>query len=210
MLRRRPIRGMGWAAKGLLLAVALAALFAWPWSWGHRGRVELTRWTARTTSTERRLIAVGCEEGRFDLQWGTLRLTNAWLSTAGDEAARHGPGWAWTWEPGSTRWNPLFAADSSWKIFSSGAWTTRSGSSEIVGHAVAFPCWLLALVAGAWPCASLALFVRRRRRARRLALVGCCRRCGYDLRATPEAGGAMLATCPECGRSAAAAASRRP
>ena len=29
---------------------------------------------------------------------------------------------------------------------------------------------------------------------------GCCMGCGYDLRATPEAGGPVLGVCPECGR----------
>jgi hypothetical protein len=29
---------------------------------------------------------------------------------------------------------------------------------------------------------------------------GLCTACGYDLRATPAAGGALLAVCPECGK----------
>lgn len=28
---------------------------------------------------------------------------------------------------------------------------------------------------------------------------GLCEECGYDLRATPEAGGTLLGCCPECG-----------
>jgi hypothetical protein len=66
-------------------------------------------------------------------------------------------------------------------------------------HAIVVPCWLLACAAGAWPAASVALFVRRRRRAARRKRLNLCRRCGYDLRATPAAGGALLAVCPECG-----------
>lgn len=68
------------------------------------------------------------------------------------------------------------------------------------------PHWLLALAAGAWPAVSAALFVRRRRRLRRLALVGRCHRCGYDLRATPDPAGPRLPACPECGAAAGAAA----
>ena len=31
----------------------------------------------------------------------------------------------------------------------------------------------------------------------------CCERCGYDLRATPTAGGTLLERCPECGTETA-------
>lgn len=46
--------------------------------------------------------------------------------------------------------------------------------------------WLLSLVSRRW---------RERSRMRR----GRCPACGYDLRATPEEGGALLGRCPECG-----------
>jgi hypothetical protein len=39
----------------------------------------------------------------------------------------------------------------------------------------------------------------RARRARRLSSANRCRRCGYDLRSTPDGSGPPLATCPECG-----------
>ncbi len=44
-------------------------------------------------------------------------------------------------------------------------------------------------------------FVRRSSggKARRRAERGLCVKCGYDLRATPEAGGPLLERCPECG-----------
>lgn len=65
-------------------------------------------------------------------------------------------------------------------------------------HHVTLPCWLLSLSAGIWPLTSLTL-LRRRRARLRLARAGCCAHCGYDLRATPQAGGKLLAQCPECG-----------
>jgi hypothetical protein len=49
------------------------------------------------------------------------------------------------------------------------------------------PCWFIALVGAGLPTWSI-----RARRARRRPSPGCCRRCGYDLRATPN-------RCPECG-----------
>jgi hypothetical protein len=64
------------------------------------------------------------------------------------------------------------------------------------------PCWLLALYSGVWPLTSFAMLIRRRVRHRRLALAGCCVKCGYDLRATPQAGGELVSRCPECGTSA--------
>jgi hypothetical protein len=65
-------------------------------------------------------------------------------------------------------------------------------------HTVTVPYWL---VAG--PTAGLAAWcVRRLREGRRRRRRGCCLACGYDLRATPEAGGALLGRCPECGAEA--------
>ena len=59
-------------------------------------------------------------------------------------------------------------------------------------HVLRIPHWLLAIICGAWPITSLILAARRATTRRRLLLAGCCKVCGYDLRATPD-------RCPECG-----------
>ena len=55
------------------------------------------------------------------------------------------------------------------------------------------PHWLVAALAALPPLGPIGRWGVRRARRRR----GCCRHCGYDLRATPE-------RCPECGTPAAA------
>ena len=71
--------------------------------------------------------------------------------------------------------------------------TVYGSASE--AHSVtrlAVPFWAFALLGTILPAERL----RRRRAARRRAALGLCRRCGYDLRASPE-------RCPECGAEAA-------
>jgi len=64
-----------------------------------------------------------------------------------------------------------------------------SRTDELYRERVIFvPWWLLLLLSSVLPVATL---LRNSRRKARVAN-GCCRACGYDLRATPE-------RCPECG-----------
>ena len=63
---------------------------------------------------------------------------------------------------------------------------------------LAVPYWFLGLVALAIPV----LWTVRHRRANARRRRNLCPTCGYDLRATPQAGGALLDRCPECGTPA--------
>jgi hypothetical protein len=120
--------------------------------------------------------------------------------------------------PSVSSWGPLrwITYDSPPSLYLSGGWSgggspvwQAAEHARIVARGAPFvteesrsitlPCWLASFCSGVWPVTSLLLMVRRRRRARWLARAGHCRNCGYDLRATPEGGGELLAVCPECG-----------
>jgi hypothetical protein len=75
--------------------------------------------------------------------------------------------------------------------YENGLTTSFSDSPE---HGIAFPAWLPVLAFAIPPMLWLRHFIRTRRRYRE----GLCRKCGYDLRATPE-------RCPECGTVTAGA-----
>jgi hypothetical protein len=70
-------------------------------------------------------------------------------------------------------------------------WGARSRNTAV--QYAAAPVWPLAAILAALPLAHVARRCAGRRRSRP---GGCCRECGYDLRATPG-------RCPECGTTAA-------
>ncbi len=70
----------------------------------------------------------------------------------------------------------------------SGKMTSSYLSLEYHWRDLTVPFWFLCLLFAIVPTVHFATHIRRRRRQ----LAGFCKRCGYDLRATPD-------RCPECG-----------
>jgi hypothetical protein len=208
---RRILRAAGkalavllWVARGLLLLLAVGAMVLWPVSCGRPVVVHAERFTAGPASGEYRGYFAGCWDGRAVLSRGWLDAGGGpRLALIREQVASGGEGWRWQrWSdsspwadlPRPSRWGPL-----RWKFtdLNDPDWTYRY-------RYVAAPPWGVSLAAGAWPLASLTLLIRRRRKRRPLARVGCCKKCGYDLRATAVKGGPLLARCPECGAAAPA------
>jgi len=97
---------------------------------------------------------------------------------------RYGPGFAGEQTPQSrSTWNRLGFA--TWRD----GW--MSSFADNTRQVWAMPLWPLAALFAAVPVARIASLLRRRARVRQ----GLCRRCGYDLRASPT-------RCPECGATA--------
>src|SRR4051794_26298406 len=104
------IRGTLWAAKGLLGAVALGALVAWPWSYGHAGTIRATRWTVGPELVEDLTWLAGCGEGRVSVGGELLTFSEADLSlgrevAAADGATSDGLGWNFHRAPGFGVWS---------------------------------------------------------------------------------------------------------
>ena len=188
------LKGVLWTVKGVLLVIALGAVSVWPWSYGHPGSGRVVHWSMGSQHLEYRSVRGCWEAGRIGIggERGPFLESSPNLDS---------PQWEWDATPGPSNWGRLDGV-SSWGPLS---WRSIGFHAEgfVYGQRLlTFPAWLLALVAGAWPLTSIALLIRRRRRLRRMARTGCCRRCGYDLRATPvppSSGGELLAACPECG-----------
>jgi hypothetical protein len=205
---RKTLRVFLWMIKGVLLLIALAALVMWPVSRGQRLRVTADRYLVNSSGLRQRSdweellrYTVACLDGRLVLgkyrdRWERITVP----SLALQEARMKGRGWKVERQKTRQSWDdsalPLNLGPIRWIHFSLDDDLWRKCSYRYY----AAPLWLVALVTGIWPTISISLVVRRRlrRRARR---EGLCLACGYDLRATPDPGGDLLAVCPECGKA---------
>jgi len=193
---RRLLSILLWIVKTLLLIIALAAPFAWAWSYEHPGSIGGARWWLESDRAARRDLACGWMGGRIVIGRWWWTFSKDLLNEGRRQAGSPPPGWSWDYETG-TRWMSL-PPGSSWGPFRQDFFDSPKPELMQGRQIISFPAWLVALLAGCWPAGSVALLIRRRR-LRRLAGIGCCRKCGYDLRATPTPGGALLPVCPECG-----------
>jgi hypothetical protein len=199
---RQISHGLLWLVKGLLLVIALGALVIWPCSFGpdgaeinkHGNGLWLSHWNSRTIGTDKPehiRYEFWCKEGRINIQRGWFHPPKHEVQP---EDFEEGGFLGFKWEVG---WSQASRGKfGSWgQIF----WALDDIRTKEGSHNISFPCWMLAVLAGAWPLASLSFVAIRRWRAWQLPRAGCCRTCGYDLRATPDAGGELQSICPECG-----------
>jgi hypothetical protein len=124
---------------------------------------------------------------------------NADPSFVGARRAAHFAGFPLTW-----RTDPSVNYPAGGPLLPTISWWTKPGFGFSIerpksagyfgesGFAVVVPDWSLLAAASLMPFMWL---IRRAIAARRKAMEGRCRRCGYDLRATPD-------RCPECGTQA--------
>jgi hypothetical protein len=102
--------------------------------------------------------------------------------------SRVGGGFAWQsgarWKSRTLQWGEQINGHSHWY-------------DRVAHHTLAVPWWFLALLFALAPTRAVWTWHKARRRPRHV-----CAGCGYDLRATADARGPLLPTCPECGRSA--------
>jgi len=197
---RRIVRGFLWLIKSVLLAIALAAMVVsissfWQWGW-----IKISRITLTSDQVEERKFIFNYEDGRIGVWEGRRLLTGEFMDYGRKMAEANGMGWQSkagfiTSEFAPSRWDHSFGPFR-WSFFVGKA---PHDAGQI--HSLSIPCWFVALLAGAWPLISLVLWNRRQRRRRLIRFQGCCAICGYDLRATPEPGGALLSRCPECGEA---------
>jgi len=210
---RKFIAGILWLIKGMLLLIALAALGLWGLSYARHGYAATNRFTVESELVDYVAYNAAWWDGRVGIGRWRGHYAGDQLETGQVLASRHARGWERELESGRPWW-----ADGDWMSGSSGAptpipprawWVVKwhsqnseEAKSRFDSQYFSMPLWLVALASGAWPVASLAFLLRRRSHLRRLARVGCCLNCGYDLRATPDAGALLLERCPECGKEA--------
>jgi len=188
---RRIIRGFLWLIKGTLLVIALAALVLWPLSYGYKRTLWLLRYTVQTERVYAAHLTAGVEDGFITIGDYHDEAQGEAIRSVSAEAKRQGNGW----HSMNVQLPPAFSIRNVGHPFGPVRWsifTNKQLGHSVVIRSIWCPCWLLFLSAAIWPLTSLTLLHRRRASRRHLARAGCCAKCGYDLRASPD-------RCPECG-----------
>ena len=197
-------RAFLWTVKGLLLLIAVVLVAVWPMSNKRNYTIGLDRYFIGPDSVDYVDLSWGCDNGQaYLLDYRELSRGEDLRKMRQADAARHGDFWELNWHSYESDGLGSFL-DSSRGPFRWGF----EGWTEVVAdyrrHIIAAPCWLVAPALALWPVASLALLIRHYRRQVNRERTGCCKNCGYDLRATAAKGGPILKRCPECGAQSAA------
>ena len=201
---RKLLRGFVWLIKATLLLACIGSVYLWWHSYRSYDRITWTKYYESAREVRRYRVFVDSSDGRFVFLWvRSIAGSGPRLDSYRDWAGRAAGKSIWyhdLWNSFTDRgrWN-----HPSYKRFGPVIWKTEtehdpgmSGDSGQIGIAY----WPLTPLLGVWPVMSLALCLHRRARIRRRRRTGHCEFCGYDLRATPSQGGALLECCPECGR----------
>jgi hypothetical protein len=163
-------RALLWFAAALSLALFGATASFWVRTWDGGGdEVDLV--------VGRELFGYAAAPGRVSVYWDTgfANPETAWRRVPASEMARRGRPDSRRVVPG-VEWYHSVMGPTTWRV--------------VIVH----PAYVLTA-----PLVLPAVLACRAARGRRRAMHGHCRQCGYDVRATPDAGGTQLPRCPECG-----------
>jgi hypothetical protein len=164
---------------GVSLVLCVATVVSWAYSYINPLWRE-SIWKEKRGQDEAQIFfSIACCRGQIFVEWSTVipPLSASYLMwhNHSDYAARR------TAEIRVDAWGGIgfYLSRSSFQI-------DRSMHGSYFN--VAAPYWGISTIIAVIPIAWIVHFLRRKRRG----IIGCCRTCGYDLRATPD-------RCPECG-----------
>jgi hypothetical protein len=168
----------------LSLILFLGTVAFWINGIGRSERIQFTKWYDNSAQPSCRSFNLAGIDGTVYLgyerdQFTTQKLANL-IRTANQPGLHYT---AFTFD--RKTFDPLGEKNRNWAIgpdaFSNAAFSEH-------GFRILFKAWALVILTTILPLA----WIRRTIRQRRYAKVGKCRKCGYDLRASPQ-------RCPECG-----------